>query len=43
MRYKIVIVDEEPLAIEVLKHYLKEEKDMAILSSFTNPLQALAF
>lgn len=43
MRHKIVLVDDEPLGIEVLKYYIKEEVDFEITGAFTNPHQALAF
>jgi two-component SAPR family response regulator len=43
MLYKVVIVDDEPLAIEVLNHYLKDEEDFTIINSFTRPTEALVF
>ena len=43
MSYKVVIVDDEPLAIEVLTYYLKDEHGFAVAASFTNPVEALAY
>ena len=43
MPYKTVIVDDEPLAIVVLKHYLQDEPDFVMLATFTNPSEALLF
>ncbi|HEX8334184.1 MAG TPA: response regulator transcription factor [Segetibacter sp.] len=43
MSYKVVIVDDEPLAIEVLAYYLKDEPGFAVAASFTNPVEALAY
>ena len=38
MKHKVVLVDDEPLAIEVLRHYLKEESDFELVATFTDPL-----
>ena len=43
MTYRAVIVDDEPLAIEVLKYYLKDETDFIVTETFTNPAKALAY
>jgi len=41
MKIKCIIVDDEPLAIKVIKNYLKEFKNFEVVASFNNPLEAL--
>jgi DNA-binding LytR/AlgR family response regulator len=43
MSYKVVIVDDEPLAIEVLAFYLKDHSAFTIEATFTNPIEALKY
>jgi len=42
MKIKCIIIDDEPLAAEVIETHLKEFSNMKLLGSFTNPLEALA-
>lgn len=41
MKIKCIIIDDEPLAGEVIETHLKEFSNMELLGSFTNPLDAL--
>lgn len=43
MKIKCVIVDDEPLAIEVLVNYFKSYPDFEIIGEFNNSIQALDF
>jgi DNA-binding LytR/AlgR family response regulator len=36
-----IIVDDEPHAIEVLEHYVKQTPHLHLLATFTNPIEAL--
>jgi predicted nuclease of restriction endonuclease-like (RecB) superfamily/CheY-like chemotaxis protein len=36
-----IIVDDEPHAIEVLEHYVKQTPHLHLVASFTNPIEAL--
>src|SRR6478735_7675778 len=38
---KCIIVDDEPHAIEVLDHYVKQTPYLQLVASFTNPIEAL--
>src|SRR5881394_3860296 len=38
---KCIIVDDEPHAIEVLDHYVKQTPHLQLVTSFTNPIEAL--
>lgn len=38
-----VIVDDEPLAIEIIKKYLADRKDIICVNSFTDPEEALNY
>src|SRR6185436_17663317 len=38
---KCIIVDDEPHAIEVLDHYVKQTPHLHLVASFTNPIEAL--
>jgi two-component system LytT family response regulator len=38
---KCIIVDDEPHAIEVLDHYVKQTPHLQLVASFTNPIEAL--
>ena len=41
MKIKCIIIDDEPLAAEVVETHLKEFSNIELLGSFTNPLDAL--
>lgn len=41
MKIKCIIIDDEPLAAEVIETHLQEFSNMKLLGSFTNPLDAL--
>jgi len=41
MKIKCIIIDDEPLAAEVIENYLKEFSNVEHMGSFTNPLEAL--
>ncbi len=41
MKIKCIIIDDEPLAAEVLENYLKEFSNVDHVGTFTNPLEAL--
>lgn len=41
MRIKTIIIDDEPLAREGLKNYIKEIDSLELCGSFSNPLQAV--
>jgi len=41
MKIKCIIVDDEPLAIKVIKNYLNEFQNFEVVASFNNPLEAL--
>jgi len=38
MEYKCVIIDDEPIAIEVLQNHLAQLENINVVSTFTNPL-----
>lgn len=38
-----VIIDDEPLAIEILVTYIGQVKEIELLKTFTNPIEALSF
>lgn len=40
---KCVIIDDEPLAIEIIETYLQKIDNKEIIGKFTNPVKALAF
>ena len=41
MKIKCIIIDDEPLAAEVLENYLREFSNMDLVGTYTNPLEAL--
>ena len=41
MKIKCIIIDDEPLAAEVVENYLKEFSNFEHVGTFTNPLEAL--
>ena len=42
MKIKCIIIDDEPLAAEVIETHLKEFPNMELQRKFTNPLEALS-
>ncbi|AXG75213.1 DNA-binding response regulator [Flavobacterium arcticum] len=40
---KTVIIDDEPLAIDVIKNYCDTISDIEVLNCFTNPVEAMGF
>jgi len=43
MKYKCVIIDDEPMAIEVLQTHLSKLKNILVAASFTRPLEAMPY
>lgn len=43
MKTTCVIIDDEPLAINVIKNHLKEFNDIELVKTFTNAVEALSF
>jgi DNA-binding LytR/AlgR family response regulator len=43
MEIKTVIIDDEPLAIEILENYCHTLPEIRVLKTFTNPVEALGF
>ncbi|UMB55281.1 response regulator transcription factor [Lutibacter sp. A64] len=43
MKTTCVIIDDEPLAINVIKNHLKEFNDIELIKTFTNAVEALSF
>jgi DNA-binding LytR/AlgR family response regulator len=43
MKTKCLIIDDEPLAINVIKNHLKEFNDIELLNTFTNAIDALSY
>ncbi|NSL86790.1 response regulator transcription factor [Chitinophaga sp. Mgbs1] len=43
MALKCIVIDDEPLAVQVLVNFIKKTPDLQLLRSFLNPLEALAF
>lgn len=43
MKYKCVIIDDEPIAIEVLQSHLAQLDNILVVGSFTKPLQGAQF
>ena len=43
MKLKCIIIDDEPLAINVIKNHLEHVKDIEISSTFENALDALNY
>jgi len=40
-RYKVIIIDDEPIAIKVIENHLKKLEQFEIVHSFTNALEAI--
>lgn len=43
MAIQCIVVDDEPLSIQVITEFIRKMPELELLQSFTNPLQALAF
>jgi DNA-binding LytR/AlgR family response regulator len=43
MRIKCLIIDDEPLAVNVIKHFLQEFEEYKLVSTFDNALEAMNF
>lgn len=43
MEYSCVIIDDEPIAIEVIRKHLEQISNIHVLGSFTDPLEASQF
>ena len=43
MKIKCLIIDDEPLAINVIKNHLKEFNNIELINSFNNAIDALSF
>ncbi|UJH90717.1 LytTR family DNA-binding domain-containing protein [Antarcticibacterium sp. 1MA-6-2] len=43
MTYKCLIIDDEPLAINVIKNYLAQVKDLSVPATFSNGIDALDY
>lgn len=42
MKIKCIIIDDEPLAISIIKKYLNEITNMELVGTFNNPIEALS-
>lgn len=38
-----IIIDDEPLAIKLLAHYVEKHPDLTLLATFTNPIDGLEY
>ncbi|WP_240723632.1 LytTR family DNA-binding domain-containing protein [Flavobacterium sp. J27] len=43
MKIKAIIIDDEPLAIEILKKYADTIDNLDVIQTFTNPIEAIRF
>jgi len=43
MKIKCIIIDDEPLAINVIKNHLKEINDIELINTFSNAIEGLSF
>jgi DNA-binding LytR/AlgR family response regulator len=43
MKIKCLIIDDEPLAINVIKNYLEQIEDLELINTFSNPIEGLNF
>ncbi len=43
MELKVIIIDDEPLAINVLKNYIQQIKELELVNSFSNAMDAYSF
>ncbi|CAA0221635.1 Two-component system response regulatory protein, LytTR family [Tenacibaculum maritimum] len=42
MRISCIIIDDEPLAVKVIKNHLQELRQIVVIGTFTNPIEALS-
>ena len=42
MKIKCIIIDDEPLAIQIIEKYLKEFKNFELIATFNNPIVAIS-
>lgn len=43
MKIKCLIIDDEPLAINVIKNYIEQIEDLELINTFSNPIEGLNF
>jgi len=43
MKLKVIVVDDEPLAINVLKNYISQVKELLLVATFSNAIDASSF
>lgn len=43
MKIKCLIIDDEPLAINVIKNYLEPIENFELIDTFSNPIEGLNF
>lgn len=43
MKIKTIIIDDEPLAIDIIKNYCDSIDDIEVIKCFTNPVEAMGF
>ncbi|GGW27565.1 LytR/AlgR family response regulator transcription factor [Arenibacter certesii] len=43
MSYKVAIIDDEPLAVKVIKNYVEQIKELQLVTTFTNAVDASSF
>ncbi|KQB41771.1 DNA-binding response regulator [Flavobacterium sp. L1I52] len=43
MKIKCLIIDDEPLAINVIKNYIEQIEELEFINSFSNPIEGLNF
>lgn len=43
MSFKVIIIDDEPLAINILKNYVEQIKELELVQTFTNAIDASTF
>jgi DNA-binding LytR/AlgR family response regulator len=43
MKLKVIVVDDEPLAINVLKNYILQVKELLLVATFSNAIEASSF
>jgi len=43
MKIRTIIIDDEPLAIDVIKNYCDSIDDIEVIKCFTNPVEAMSF
>lgn len=41
MKIKCIVIDDEPLAISIIKNYLKSINNLELIGSYSNPIEAL--